>query len=85
MSNDAEIPAETICNTTGWGLTTGGGVILPNTLQWAQIPIHSRDECENIFPGYITDGMVYAGTVGHATCNVSKHILRVRKILGSQN
>ena len=71
MSNDTEIPAETICNTTGWGLTTGGGVILPDALQWAQIPIHSRDECENIFPGYITDGMVCAGTVGHATCNVS--------------
>ena len=54
----------------GWGLTNGGGLFLPNHLQWIQIPIHSHDECEEIFPGYITDGMVCAGGPGAATCNV---------------
>jgi len=68
-SDDAEIPAETVCNSTGWGLTTGGGLFLPNHLQWIQIPVHSRDDCEEIFPGYITDNMICAGRSGAATCN----------------
>jgi len=68
-SADAEIPAETICNSTGWGLTTGGGLFLPNALQWAKLPLHARDACEEIFPGYITDGMVCAGRKGYSTCN----------------
>merc|ERR1711953_381858 len=69
LMNNTDIPAETICNSTGWGLTNGGGLFLPNHLQWIQIPIHSHDECEEIFPGYITDGMVCAGGPGAATCN----------------
>ena len=64
------IPAETICNSTGWGLTAGAGLFLPNALQWAQLPQHSREQCEEIFPGYISDGMICAGGKGHATCNV---------------
>jgi len=63
------IPAETICNSTGWGLTSGGGLFLPNALQWAQLPQHSREDCEEIFPGYISDGMICAGGAGFATCN----------------
>ena len=66
------IPAETICNSTGWGLTSGGGLFLPNALQWAQLPQHSREDCEEIFPGYISDGMICAGGAGFATCNVSR-------------
>jgi len=66
---DAEIPAETVCNSTGWGLTNGNGLFLPNHLQWIQIPVHSREDCETIFPGYITDNMVCAGSAGAATCN----------------
>merc|ERR1711931_510380 len=63
------IPAETICNSTGWGLTSGAGLFLPNALQWAKLPVHSRADCEEIFPGYITDGMICAGTTGYSTCN----------------
>jgi len=66
---DAEIPPETVCNSTGWGLTTGGGLFLPNHLQWIQIPVHSAADCEAIFEGYITENMVCAGSAGHATCN----------------
>merc|ERR1712055_361449 len=69
LSSDGEIPAETICNNTGWGHTNGAGLFLPNALQWIQIPVHSREQCENIFPGYITDGMVCAGSKGHSSCN----------------
>merc|ERR1719400_1913462 len=47
--DDEEIPAETVCNSTGWGLTTGGGLFLPNHLQWIQIPVHSAADCESIF------------------------------------
>merc|ERR1712088_640816 len=67
--DDEEIPAETVCNSTGWGLTTGGGLFLPNHLQWIQIPVHSAADCESIFEGYITENMVCAGSAGHATCN----------------
>merc|ERR1711913_268765 len=35
----------------------------------AQIPLHSAADCETIFPGYITENMVCAGSAGHATCN----------------
>merc|ERR1719230_1425843 len=69
QTSDAEIPAETVCNSTGWGLTNGNGLFLPNHLQWIQIPVHSREDCESIFPGYITDNMVCAGSAGAATCN----------------
>merc|ERR1712098_829199 len=68
-SVDGEIiPAETICNSTGWGLTNGVGLFLPNALQWAKLPQHSREQCEEIFPN-ISDGMICAGGKGHATCN----------------
>merc|ERR1711884_998091 len=66
---DEEIPAETVCNSTGWGLTNGGGLFLPNHLQWIQIPVHSAADCESIFEGYITENMICAGSAGHATCN----------------
>ena len=46
------------------------GLFLPNHLQWIQIPLHSAADCETIFPGYITDNMVCAGSPGHATCMV---------------
>ena len=36
---------------TGWGLTNGNGLFLPNHLQWIQIPVHSAEDCETIFPG----------------------------------
>merc|ERR1712227_681906 len=57
------------CNSPGWGLTTGGGLFLPNHLQWIQIPVHSAADCESIFEGYITENMICAGSAGHATCN----------------
>ena len=74
LGSDAEIPPETVCNSTGWGLTSGAGLFLPNALQWAKLPVHSRADCEEIFPGYITDGMICAGTTGYSTCNVSSNI-----------
>ena len=54
---------------TGWG-STSGGQFLPNSLQWIQIPIHSYEECDEIFPESITSGMVCAGGPGAATCMV---------------
>jgi len=68
--SDAEIATETVCNSTGWGLLVGGaGGFLPNALQWVQLPVHSRAQCESLFPGYITDGMLCAGSAEHSTCN----------------
>merc|ERR1712018_339150 len=67
--DDEEIAANTLCNSTGWGLTYGGGLFLPNHLQWIQLPLHTHAKCEEIFPGYITDGMICAGGPGASTCN----------------
>merc|ERR1711892_15149 len=68
MSDDAEIPAETICNATGWGALWGGG-IHPNNLQWIQIPLLSHEDCVQLYPEYITDGIVCAGASNHTTCS----------------
>ena len=69
---DDEIPAETICNSTGWGLTSGGGLFPPNALQWVQIPVHSHEKCQETFTGIeITQGMICAGGPGASACNVS--------------
>ena len=71
-TGDAEIPAETVCNSTGWGLTSGGGLFPPNALQWVQIPVHSHEQCQETFTGIeITNGMVCAGGPGASACNVS--------------
>ena len=58
---------------TGWGYTSGGQ-FLPNSLQWIQIPIHSYEECNDIFPDSITSGMVCAGGPGAATCMVILYV-----------
>ena len=72
MSDDSEIPANTICNATGWGILYGSPFATPpNALQWIQIPVLSHQDCETLHSGYITDGMVCAGSSGHTTCNVS--------------
>ena len=72
MATDPEIPAETVCNSTGWGLTSGGGLFPPNALQWVQIPVHSHERCQEIFTGIeITQGMICAGGPGASACNVS--------------
>ena len=69
--DDPVIPGDTICNNTGWGLTNGINIALPNALQWIQIPLHSDEECrqEPDLGSYITEGMVCAGSAGHASCN----------------
>merc|ERR1711994_955153 len=66
---DAPIEAGTTCVSTGWGLTTGGGFLPPNTLQMVEIDIVSQDECNDIFEGYIKPGMICAGKAGAGPCN----------------
>lgn len=68
---------------TGWGLTNGAGILLPNSLQWIQIPIHSAEFCANsIFSDYMTENMVCVGERGHATCNVSSFLFNCGWVLG---
>merc|ERR1712123_479338 len=70
MSEDAEIPTDTICNATGWGILYGSPfATLPNELQWIQLPVLSHEECETVHTPYITDGMVCAGSKDHTTCS----------------
>ena len=78
LLEDAEIPAETVCNVTGWGLLYGDPFGRPpNALQWIQLPLVSAADCADEFSGdaTITDGMVCAGSSGHTTCNVSNNIV----------
>ena len=70
-TDDAPIEAGTTCVSTGWGLTTGGGFLPPNTLQMVEIDIVAQDECNDIFEGYIKPGMICAGKAGAGPCNVS--------------
>merc|ERR1712179_210182 len=70
MLVDAEIPAETVCNVTGWGLLYGDPFGRPpNALQWIQLPLVSPADCADMFSGDATipDGMVCAGSSGHTT------------------
>ena len=83
---DAEIPAETICNSTGWGLTSGGGLFPPNALQWVQIPVHSHEKCQETFTGIeITQGMICAGGPGASACNVSIVNKQLTKVLRAKS
>lgn len=66
---DTAISVNTVCNTTGWGLTSGGGLFPPNALQWVQIPVISEEECKQKFGDVITDGMICAGGPGAGSCN----------------
>ena len=75
-ADDSEIQSETVCNSTGWGITFSGGLFPSNTLQWIQIPTHGHEDCQNIFPDVtITDGMFCAGSTGQTTCNVMYYII----------
>jgi len=69
LATDDAIPPNTVCNSTGWGLTSGGSLFPPNALQWVQIPTHDAEECEQIFGDVITDGMICAGGPGSGACN----------------
>ena len=83
---DDEIPAETICNSTGWGLTSGGGLFPPNALQWVQIPVHSHEKCQETFTGIeITQGMICAGGPGASACNVSIVNKQLTKVLRAKS
>ena len=73
-------PEGTICNSTGWGVLKPGALTYPNALQLAQIPIHSKEICETMYPGYITYGMTCAGGPGTGPCNVRKIQFFLREI-----
>ena len=70
-STDEQVAPGTTCISTGWGLTQGGGLFPPQKLQEVSIDILSFDECNQIFAGYITEGMICAGKPGAGPCNVS--------------
>merc|ERR1711971_1119745 len=57
-TDDAAIPDGTTCVSTGWGLTSGGGLFPPNTLQTVEIDILNQEECNELFQGYIKPGMI---------------------------
>ncbi|XP_036881890.1 kallikrein-11 isoform X2 [Manis javanica] len=50
----------TRCLISGWGTTSSPQLNLPHTLRCANISIIGQKECENAYPGNITDTMVCA-------------------------
>ncbi|XP_037640572.1 serine protease 53-like [Sebastes umbrosus] len=53
-------PAGTMCKVTGWGNTMSSSAD-GNKLQCLDIPILSERDCDNSYPGMITDAMFCAG------------------------
>ncbi|XP_034553516.1 serine protease 53-like [Notolabrus celidotus] len=53
-------PAGTMCKVSGWGETMSSSAN-GNKLQCLNIPILSEEDCDNSYPGMITDAMFCAG------------------------
>uniref|UniRef100_A0A8C8RUN3 Peptidase S1 domain-containing protein n=1 Tax=Pelusios castaneus TaxID=367368 RepID=A0A8C8RUN3_9SAUR len=51
----------TICLVSGWGTTTSPIRSVPALLQCANLQIVSAGECQNAYPGSVTDNMLCAG------------------------
>ena len=64
-----------ISYSTGWGQTSGINPFPPNHLQWAQLPIQTSENCQNIYSGTITEGEICAGDDKATVCNVSTYVV----------
>ncbi|XP_064425584.1 trypsin I-P38-like [Latimeria chalumnae] len=53
--------AGTMCLISGQGNTLGNGVIYPSILQYLNAPILSITQCQNAYPGMITNNMICIG------------------------
>ncbi|XP_042279816.1 trypsin-2-like isoform X1 [Thunnus maccoyii] len=53
-------PAGTMCKVSGWGVTMSSSAD-SNKLQCLDIPILSDEDCDNSYPGMITEAMFCAG------------------------
>ncbi|XP_070690985.1 transmembrane protease serine 9-like [Pempheris klunzingeri] len=53
-------PAGTMCRVSGWGVTMSSSAD-SNKLQCLEIPILSDEDCDNSYPGMITEAMFCAG------------------------
>ncbi|XP_032343734.1 kallikrein-8 isoform X1 [Camelus ferus] len=57
------------CTISGWGTVTSPQENFPDTLNCAEVEIFSQKQCEDAYPGKVTDGMVCAGdSSGADTC-----------------
>ncbi|KAG8521477.1 LOW QUALITY PROTEIN: Kallikrein-5 [Galemys pyrenaicus] len=57
------------CSISGWGTVTSPQDNFPDTLNCAEIEIFPQKQCEEAYPGQVTDGMVCAGdSSGADTC-----------------
>ena len=64
-----------ISYSTGWGQTSGVNPFPPNHLQWAQLPIQTSENCQNVYTGTITEGEICAGDDKATVCNVSTYVV----------
>ena len=59
----------TLCEATGWGVTTEGGMFLAANLQKVTIPVVDDETCFMEFGGLMRDNMVCAGEEGKDSCS----------------
>ncbi|XP_014345787.2 trypsin-like [Latimeria chalumnae] len=53
--------AGTMCLISGWGNTLSNGVNYPSMLQCLNAPILTTTQCQNAYPGMITNNMICIG------------------------
>uniref|UniRef100_A0A8C6DE97 Kallikrein related peptidase 11 n=1 Tax=Moschus moschiferus TaxID=68415 RepID=A0A8C6DE97_MOSMO len=80
------VPAGANCLISGWGTVSSPQLHLPRTLRCANITIIKHGECEDAYPGNITDTMVCASVrkEGKDSCQVRGQGLGLRPHFHSQ-
>uniref|UniRef100_A0A8C6ZFD3 Kallikrein-13-like n=1 Tax=Nothoprocta perdicaria TaxID=30464 RepID=A0A8C6ZFD3_NOTPE len=63
-------PPGASCVTSGWGATSSPEVTYPDVLQCVGVTLFSTAECRRLYPGYITENMLCAGSLrgGRDSC-----------------
>ncbi|NWI17497.1 KLK13 protein, partial [Crypturellus soui] len=67
---DCPPPSGAACVTSGWGATSSPEVTYPDVLQCVNVTLFSTATCQRLYPNYITENMLCAGSLrgGRDSC-----------------